>query len=55
MVYLFKQAKESLVELDDLMEGQLSDTNKDLVDTYFIARRIIDLRGGGSKAEEVKK
>lgn len=56
LVDLFKQAKASLIELDDLMEGQLSDTHKDLVDTYFIARRIIDLRGGGgSRAEEVKK
>jgi hypothetical protein len=55
LVDLFKQAKASLVELDDLMEGQLSDTHKDLVDTYFIARRIIDLRGGGSKTEEGKK
>jgi hypothetical protein len=56
LVDLFKQAKAALLELDELIEGQLSDTNKDFVDTYFITRRIIDTKGGGgSKAEEVKQ
>ncbi|MDI9363464.1 MAG: hypothetical protein QM541_00835 [Flavobacterium sp.] len=53
---LFKQAKAALLELDELIEGQLSDTHKDFVDTYFITRRIIDTKGGGgSKVEEGKK
>ena len=55
LVELFKQAKAALLELDELIEGQLSDTNKDFVDTYFITRRIIDTKGGGGKAEEEKK
>lgn len=55
LVELFKQAKAALLELDELIEGQLSDTHKAFVDTYFITRRIIDTKGGGGKAEEVKK
>ncbi len=30
-------------------------THKDLVEKYFIARRMIDTRGGGKKSEEEKK
>ena len=44
---LFIDAKAELIELDDLIEGQLTDTHKDFVDTYFIARRINDIGGGG--------
>ncbi len=48
LLTLFKQAKTALIDLDDLVEGQLSANHKAFVDSYFIARRIIDMRGGRS-------
>ena len=51
---LFIAAKTALIELDDLIEGQLIDDHKAFVDTYFVARRVNDIKGGGGKVEEVK-
>lgn len=55
LVDLFKQAKASLIELDDLVKGQLTATHKDFVDLYFIARRIVDTNSGGGKSAVVEE
>ena len=54
---LFTQASNTLDALDDLIEGQLTETHPDFVDIYFIARRINSTRGGGKSEDggEVKK
>ena len=53
LIDLFDKAKTTLIDLDDLIEGQLTANHKSFVDSYFIARRLNDTRGNASKEAEI--